>query len=353
MPWEYNGNEDQGGGGYGPQPPDLDEVLRKIKARFGGVKIAGKLPGGAGLVLLFIIIGWLATGFYIIGPDEVGVVKRFGKVTYTTKPGPHWHLPVPIEEVLKPRVTQVKRLEIGFRTISPGPPARYQEITSESMMLTGDENIVNAQFIVQYRIKDPVAYLFNIANQTETVRDATEAAMREIVGKTLIDEVLTVGKFRIQQEAMVLLQSILDRYQAGVDIVAVQLQDVHPPKAVIEAFKDVASAKENKIKVINESEGYRNDILPKAKGKASQMINEAQAAREEMINYAKGDAARFLSNLKGYQQAPSVTRKRMYLETMEEVLAGVDKIILDEKMGKGMLPLLPIDPLRFKGQSAE
>ena len=346
MPWEYNGDDNRGGG---PQPPDLEDVIKKIKQQFGG-KIPTKLPGGAGIILLFILIGWLATGFYIVAPDESGVVQRFGKVAYTTTPGPHWHMPTPIETVIKPRVTQVKRLEIGFRTISQGPPSRYQTVPHESLMLTGDENIVDAQFIVQYRIKDPVNYLFNVADQEKTVRDAAEASMREIIGKSVIDEVLTVGKFKIQQEMKTLLQKILDIYKVGVAVVAVQLQDVHPPKAVIEAFKDVASAKENKIRLINESQGYQNDILPKAKGKAAQMINQAQATKEKMINIAQGDAARFLSNLRGYRQAPSITRKRMYLETMEEVLAKVDKIIVDQKVQQKLLPLLPLDPLRLRQQ---
>jgi len=349
MPWEYNGDENRGGG---PQPPDLEEVFNKIKQKFGG-KFPTRLPGGVGIILLFILVGWLATGFYIVGPDELGVVQRFGKVVYTTTPGPHWHMPTPVETVITPRVTQVKRLEIGFRTISAGPPARYQAIPLESLMLTGDENIVDAQFIVQYRIKDPVTYLFNVFDQTKTVRDAAEASMREIIGKSMIDEVLTVGKFKIQQETKALLQEILNRYHVGVAVVAVQLQNVHPPKAVIEAFKDVASAKENKIKLINESQGYQNDILPKAKGKAAQMLNQAQATKAEAVNIAKGDAARFLSNLRGYQQAPSVTRKRMYLETMEKVLANVDKIIIDQKVQQNLLPLLPIDPLRLKKQSAK
>ncbi|MEA2108524.1 MAG: FtsH protease activity modulator HflK [Pseudomonadota bacterium] len=348
MPWEYNGDDNRGGGS---QPPDLEDIIKKLKQKFGG-KFPTKLPGGIGIVLLLILIGWLATGFYIVGPDEQGVVQRFGKVVYTTTSGPHWHMPTPVETVIKPRVTQVKRLEIGFRTISQAAPARYQKIPHESLMLTGDENIVDAQFIVQYRIKDPVNYLFKVVDQGKTVHDAAEASMREIIGKSVIDEVLTGGKFKIQQEVKALLQEILDRYEAGIVVVAVQLQDVHPPKAVIEAFKDVASAKENKIKLINESQGYQNDILPKAKGKATEMINQAMASKSEMINIAQGDAARFLSNLRGYQQAPSVTRKRMYLETMEKVLAKVDKIIIDQKVKQNLLPLLPIDPLRLKERPA-
>jgi membrane protease subunit HflK len=334
MPWEYDGG---GGAGHGRQPPDLDELIRWIRAR-----LPRGVPGGFGAVVVLLLVAWMATGIYIVGPDEVGVVKRFGKVVYITKPGPHWHLPAPVETVMKPKVTQVKRVEIGFRTIAPGPPARYQVVPNESLMLTGDENIVDAQFIVQYRIKDPVDYLFNVANQTETVKDVAEAAMREVIGKSQIDEVLTGGKFRIQQETKELLQGVLDRYAAGIMVVAVQLQDVHPPKAVIQAFQDVASAKENKIKLINEAESYRNDVLPKAKGQAAEMLNQAQAEKEEMISVARGDAARFLSNLRGYRKSPSVTRRRMYLEAMEEILPNLEKVVVGGDLGNRMLPLLPL-----------
>jgi membrane protease subunit HflK len=233
-------------------------------------------------------------------------------------------------------------LEIGFRTVSSGPPARYQMVPRESMMLTGDENIVNAQFIVQYRIDDPIAYLFNINNQTETVRVATEAAMREVIGKNDIDTVLTSGKNKVQHDCEARLQEILNSYKAGVTIVAVQLQDVHPPKQVIQSFQDVASAKENKIRMINEAEGYSNEILPKAHGKATQMTNQAQAYKAELVNRATGEANRFLANLKAYKVAPEITRTRMRLEMMEGVLGNIDKIIIDPKVSRSLLPLLPL-----------
>lgn len=337
MPWEYNGDEDK----QTREPQDIEDLVKKVfnRAEKG---LAGGPPGGPLLVLAIIIIGWMVTGFYIVAPDELGVVKRFGEAVYTTEAGPHWHLPRPIETVVKPKVTQVKRLEIGFRSITSGPPARYQMVPRESMMLTGDENIVNAQFIVQYRIKDPIAYLFNINNQTETVRVATEAAMREVIGKNAIDIVLTTGKNEIQQDCAKRLQLILDNYQAGVQIVAIQLQDVHPPNEVIQSFQDVASAKENKIRMINEAEGYSNEILPRAKGKATQMVNEAQAYKAELINQATGEANRFSANLKAYRQAPEITRKRMRLEMMEKVLADIDKIIVDSEIGRSLLPLLPL-----------
>ncbi len=336
MPWEYNGDE-----GNKKQPADIEDIIKKVFKR-AEKGMANGPPGGPLLLIVILLVGWLATGFYIVAPDELGVVKRFGEAIYTTKSGPHWHLPKPIETVLKPKVTQVKRLEIGFRTVSSGSPARYQLVPRESMMLTGDENIVNAQFIVQYRIDDPIAYLFNINNQTETVRVATEAAMREVIGKNDIDTVLTTGKNKVQQDCESRLQEILNSYKSGVTIVAVQLQDVHPPKQVIQSFQDVASAKENKIRMINEAEGYSNEILPKAHGKAAQMTNQAQAYKAELVNQATGEANRFLANLKAYKVAPEITRVRMKLEMMEGVLGDIDKIIIDPKVSRSLLPLLPL-----------
>ena len=340
MPWEYNGDENKNGSNK--PPADIEDVIKKVFSR-AEKGLSGGLPGGPLLLIVILLVGWLATGFYIIAPDELGVVKRFGEAVYTTTSGPHWHLPKPIETVLKPKVTQVKRLEIGFRTVSSGSPARYQMVPRESMMLTGDENIVNAQFIVQYRINDPIAYLFNINNQTATVRVATEAAMREVIGKNNIDIVLTTGKNKIQEDCEGRLQEILDSYNAGVKVVAIQLQDVHPPKEVIKSFQDVASAKENKIRMINEAEGYSNEILPKAHGKAAQMTNQAHAYKAELVNQATGETERFLANFAAYKQAPEITRKRMQLEMMEEVLGGIDKIIIDPKVNRSLLPLLPLD----------
>ena len=346
MPWEYNGDEN----GKDKQPADIEDIIKKVFNR-AGKGVSNGPPGGPLLLIVVLLVGWLATGFYIVAPDELGVVKRFGEAIYTTKSGPHWHMPKPIESVLKPKVTQVKRLEIGFRTVSSGSPARYQMVPRESMMLTGDENIVNAQFIVQYRINDPIDYLFNINNQTATVRVATEAAMREVVGKNDIDIVLTSGKYKIQQDCEKRLQEILDSYDSGVSIVAVQLQDVHPPKQVIQSFQDVASAKENKIRMINEAEGYSNEILPKAHGKATEIINQALAYKAELVNQSTGDADRFLANYTAYKQAPEITRKRMKLEMMEKVLDDIDKIIVDPKVGRSILPLLPLETRTSKGGS--
>ena len=215
-------------------------------------------------------------------------------------------------------------------------------VTNESLMLTKAENIVNLTFIVQYKIKDAIAYLFNVKDQDKTVKDAAEAAMRETVGESEIDDILTTGKFKVQQDTKAILQKILDGYNAGIHIVAVQLQDVHPPAQVMAAFKDVASAKEDKAKMVNDAYGYRNEILPKAKGKSAQITNDAVAYKESKIISAEGDASRFMQILAEYRTAREVTKKRLYIEMMEKVLPGVDKVIVDDKIGKNMLPHLSL-----------
>lgn len=319
------------------------EILLELRNRLGG-----KLPGGvAGAVAVLAILGWAATGIYIVNPDELGVVKRFGQFAYTTGPGPHWHLPVPIETVLKPKVTQVRRVEVGFRTVSGGPPARYQRVPQEAHMLTGDENIVSCEFIVQYRVKDPKQFLFEVRDPDGAVRAAAEASMREVVGRNLVDDVLTEQREKIQVESTELLQSILDLYKAGVRVDYVKLQDVYPPEAVIDAFRDVASAREDRERLKNEADAYANDILPKARGEAKLRLNEAEGYREGRIKTAEGDAARFRSVLAEYERAKDVTRRRLYLDSMREVLSKV-KIVLNEGKGGGVLPLLPLDTFQAK-----
>lgn len=296
-------------------------------------------------LILFVLAGllliWLATGIYIVDPDEVGVVQRFGKVTEVKEPGPHYHFPRPIEKVQLPKIKEIKRLEIGFRTVAPGPPARYRQVDPEALMLTGDENIVNINFIVQYQIQDPQPYLFNIRDQGKTIRDAAESALREVIGKNKIEDILTVGKYRIQQETQELLQIILDLYQSGLKVTTVELQDVHPPDEVMDAFKDVASAKEDKNKVINEAYGYRNDELPKARGQAARIVAEAEASRDEIMRYAEGDTSRFLQNYAEYKKAKEITRKRLYIEAMEKILPKVQKYVLEEP-GQGLIEVLPL-----------
>ncbi len=292
-------------------------------------------------VLLVLIIIWLLTGVYIVGPDEVGVIRTFGKLTRVTQSGLNWKFPSPIEIANTPKVTEVKRIEIGFRSLKNG---QYRTVEKESLMLTGDENIVDAEMIVQYKIKDPVEYLFKIVAPELTVREAAEASLRTVVGRNKIDETLTTGKFTIQEETKMQLQSILDKYQSGIHVVAVQLQDVSPPKEVIGAFKDVASAKEDKNRMINQAEGYRNDVIPKARGEAEAMIRDAEGFMESRIKRAEGDAIKFTTILKEYNKAKSITEKRLYLETMEKVLPDIEKIIVPDKNSGNMLNLLNLNP---------
>ena len=297
-------------------------------------------------VVLAVLAIWLLTGTYMVGPDEVGVVRTFGEHTRVAQSGLNWHFPVPIETVNTPKVTEVKRVEIGFRTLRNG---QYRTVEKESLMLTGDENIVDAEMIVQYKIKDPVAYLFNIVEPELTVREAAEASLRTVVGRNKIDETLTTGKFTIQEETKSQLQSILDLYESGIHVVAVQLQDVSPPKEVIGAFKDVASAKEDKNRMVNQAEGYRNDLIPKARGEAEAMIRDAEGFRESRIKRAEGDAAKFTTILQEYRKAKSITEKRLYLETMEKVLPGIEKVIVPDKDSGNILNLLNLNAGTGKG----
>ena len=293
----------------------------------------------AGIALLL----WLLSGVYVVGPDEVGVVQTFGKYSRAAQSGVNYHFPFPIEKVQTPKVTEVKRIEIGFRTVGKN---QYQTVERESLMLTGDENIVDAEMIVQYRIKDPVAYLFNFIKPEITVREASEASLRTVVGRHNIDEALTSGKFMIQEETKSLVQSILDKYESGILVVAVQLQDVSPPKEVIASFKDVASAKEDKNRMINQAEGYRNDIIPKARGEAQAEIREAEGYKKARIARSEGDVAKFSAVLKEYRKAKGVTETRMYLETVEEILPNREKIIVPDSENGNLINLLN---LRAKG----
>jgi len=286
-----------------------------------------------GIALIF----WLFTGVYTVGPDEVGVVQRFGKYIRVVQSGLNYHMPFPIETVKTPKVTEVKRIEIGFRTIGKN---QYRTVERESLMLTGDENIVDAELIVQYKIKEPINYLFNFIGPELTMREASEASLRTVIGRHNIDEALTSGKLMIQEETKELLQSILDKYETGIQVVAVQLQDVSPPKQVIDSFKDVASAKEDKNRMINEAEGYRNNVIPKARGEAQSMILEAEGFRESRISRAEGDVAKFKAILKEYSKAKDVTRKRLYLEAMEEILPGLEKYIVPSGEDGNLLNLL-------------
>ena len=311
-------------------------------------KLSGmKMPGGMVIWLVLGLVGlWLLSGIYIVNPDEEGVVLRFGKYDRTEGPGPHYALPAPIETVYKPQVPQVLRCEVGFRSTGQATTFRQGELRSvpkEASMLTGDENIVNVQFSVQYKISDAVKYLFNISDPTNLVRNAAEAAMREVIGNSLIDSAITDGKLKIQSDATVLLQEVLDRYEAGIQVLAVQMQDVHPPQEVSDAFKDVASAREDKSRIINEAEAYRNALLPQARGEAAAILNKAEAYRVARLQQAEGESRRFDALRQEYEKAPDVTRQRLYYETMEEILAASkDKTLLDSGVSGKVLPHMPL-----------
>ncbi|GKS59712.1 HflK protein [Nitrospira sp.] len=321
---------------WGNKDDNVDEALRRATAQLQEL-----IPkrGFSTFALLALAVVLILQSAFIVAPDEEGVVRRFGSVVRTVGPGPHLKLPF-IENVLRPKVAKLHRLEVGFRKDIRGQSVM---VPREALMLTGDENILAIEFIVQYKINDSSKYLFQVDDVDDTVAEAAEAAMREVIGKTKIDDALTTGKALIQQNTQDLLQGILDRYNAGVHIAAIQLQDVDPPEAVVGAFKDVASAKEDRERLINQAQGYRNDIIPRAKGQAAEIINQAKGQAQARIARAEGEASRFLKTLKEYDLAKDVISKRIYIETMEEVLGSTDKIILDSKVGDRVLPYLPMD----------
>ncbi|MDD3539344.1 MAG: FtsH protease activity modulator HflK [Atribacterota bacterium] len=314
---------------------DPTEKIINIREKIPKIKLSKKIWK---LLILLILILYLASGIYIVQPNEQGVIRRFGKFTRIDSPGLHYHLPFPFETAVTPSVTEVKRIEIGFRTARGG----YLEVPEEALMLTGDENIVSAESIVQYRIKNAADYLFNIIDPELTVRNAAEAALRQVIGSRKIDDALTEGKYEIQEETKLLIQELLDLYQSGILVTAVQLQDVNPPEEVSAAFKDVASAKEDKSKFINEAEGYRNDVIPKARGEAAKIVKEAEGYKIERIRRAEGDVAKFNQILAEYQNGKEVTRNRLYIETMESVLPHMKKYILEEKENN-ILKILPLN----------
>ncbi len=334
---------------------ELEVMFQDLKNRIP------KLGAGIWVLGAILLLLWLSTGIYTVAPDERGVVMRFGKMVRVTDPGPHLRLPWPIESVLKPQVTEVQRIEVGFWTVTAGPPAEYETVEQEARMLTGDENIVSLEFIVQFRVKREQGkyavkdYLFNIRpirtrkGQNKVVKQVAEAAMREVVGRHIIDEVLTEGKELVQRETAELMQSILDKYGAGIEITAVQLQDVQPPTREVQlAFKDVASAREDKVRLETESQSYANDLLPKARGEAEAIKAAAEGYSKSQVIEAKGRASRFLSLMEAYQMSRKVTRERLYLDAMQEVLEGAKKIIIETKTAGQILPYLPLETLAGK-----
>lgn len=366
MAWNEPGGSkgnDPWGGRKEQGPPDLDEVVRRLQeklgALFGRKGPVGGGGGGAGragafgigVIAVVALLIWLASGIYIISPAERGVVLRFGAYAVTTLPGPHWHLPFPIETVEKVDVDQIRNLEVGYRTGGGGArnQAGITPLPSEALMLTRDENIIDIRFAVQYRVKDAKDFLFQTKDPDLTLRQATETAIREIVGKSNMDFVLTEGRSDIVARAAKLIQEITDRYKTGVLVTSVNMQDAQPPDEVQEAFQDVVKAREDEQRLKNEAEAYANDVIPKARGAAARTLEEANAYRQQVIAQAEGEASRFVQILEQYQRSPDVTRERLYLETIQEVLSKTGKIIIDTNSGNNLL-MLPMDQL-FKNRS--
>lgn len=311
----------------------------------------GNLPGGIGWLVIIVVIGiYLLTGIYTIGSSEVGLVKRFGRYTATVSPGMHYHLPAPFESVSIVNVLQVRKEEIGFRTISPAPNPRYQIVETEALMLTGDGNIAHVEIVVQYRVKDAQLFAFNLIDASALVKQGAEAVLREQVATKTLDQTLTEQRDVIAADTMTALQILLDTYGAGISIGNVQLQDVKPPRDVISAFDDVNSARQDKEKLVNQAEEYAMDILPRARGQAQEIGNQAEAYKQERIMRAEGDVARFIAVLKKYELGEEVTRTRMYIETMEKILPEMNKIILSQG-GDGVLQLLDLENLLKEGGS--
>jgi len=351
-PWGGRG----GGGGGSTPPPDLEEMLRR-----GQDKLKGIFPGGGSGKFLFVgipvilIVLWALTGFYRVQPDEQGVQLVFGEWDHkVTTEGLHWNWPRPIGQVFTPKVTRSNQTNIGTRTVDTRRRASTR--SSESSMLTSDQNIVDLQFTVFWKIKNAGDYLFNIRNSEATVTVAAESVMREVVGQTSFTDVVTVGREAIEQRALELLQKILDQYNSGILIEGVKLQNAAPPSEVIDAFLDVQRARQDKDRLKNEAEAYANSIVPEARGKAEQMTRAAEAYKQRLLKEAEGEAARFDSVYQAYKTAPDVTKRRMYLETLGEVLGSAQKVIIDQKdgaRGSRVVPYLPLPEVqkRASGRS--
>jgi membrane protease subunit HflK len=339
----------RGGGFGGNRPPDLEELLRKSQERFKRALPGGVFGSGRGLflVVLAVLIVWFAFGIYRVQPEEQGVELVFGKWTETTTPGLHYNWPAPIGHVETPKVTRVNRVEVGFRTgYDPSRGTSSRDVSQESLMLTGDENIIDIQFVAFWIINDAGKYLFHIRNPEETVQNAAESAMREIIGKTTFEFARTQGRAKIELEARQLMQQILDLYGAGIQITQVEMQRVDPPGSVIEAFRDVQAARADKERAINEAQAYYNEVTQKAGGAAERVIKEAEAYKAEKIAVAQGEAQRFTEIYVQYAQARDITRRRIYLEPMERILGDMNKVLVEGgATASGTVPYLPLTEL--------
>ena len=356
MPWKENNNDDGPWGepnGRGDKPSKKKQSIN-FDTYFANLKdqIKKIFPGGGSnkknvlfACLIFFIL-WLLTGFYKVNANEQGVVLRFGEWVRTTLPGLHYHLPYPIEIAKTPKVTKVNKTEIGFRVIGTS----QRMLLEESLMLTGDENIVDINFSVFWIIDDAGKFLFKLRNPEKSVKSVSESVMREVIGITPIVDALAAGRQEIEILSLSKIQNVLDNYESGVKITQLQLQKVDPPDQVIDSFRDVQRARADKEKVINEAIAYKNDLIPRARGEAEQILQEAEAYKREVVARSEGDADRFNSVLKSYKNNEDVTRNRIYLETLEKIFQNATKVIIDTKQGSGVLPYLPLPEIQKRNK---
>jgi membrane protease subunit HflK len=369
MPWSNQGGGPWGSGGgskgpwgsgpqsSGPNPPDLEEVLRRSQDRLKSVLPGGSLGSrGFAIIALGAVVLWLFSGFFRVEPDEVGVVLRFGKQVREVQPGLNYHFPYPVETVLTPKALQVRKIDVGMRIVDDlrrGTTVR--DVPEESLMLTGDENIVDVDFSVLWRIKPNGVgeYLFNIQNPEGTVKAVAESAMREVIGRSEIQPVLTGARQNTETAVQELMQKTLDQYGAGILVQQVQMQKVDPPQQVIDSFRDVQAARADLERAQNEAQTYANKVVPEARGKVAQIVQGAEAYKSQTVAEATGQTSRFSKIYDEYKKAPDITRRRMYLETMERVLGGTDKIIIDSgsQSGGGVVPYLPLNELTRRPQT--
>jgi len=367
MSWEDSDkdkNKDPWGNRKNQQtPPDLDDIIKSAQEKLGGLfgggggkKSSGGTkapqgPSGMGISLILVVgvIVWLASGIYIVDEGTRGVVLRFGAFHEITLPGPHWRLPTPVDKTILVNVDQQRFVEIGYRSNAGQQGA--SAVRKEALMLTEDENIIDVRLAVQYRIKDAQDYIFNVRSPDLTLKQATESALRAVIGKSKMDFVLTEGRSDVVAKVRAELQIMLDAYVAGIEVTSVNLVEAQPPEEVQGAFSDAIKAREDEQRFINESQAYANEVIPKARGAASRLVQESEAYKARVQSEAEGDASRFTQLLVAYEAAPEVTRKRLYLETMESVLGEANKVVMDVKGGNNVM-YLPLDKMVSGSQSA-
>ncbi len=364
MAWNEpgNGDKDPWGKRGNDGPPDLDEVVRNLQRKLGGLfggnrgsqqpennQSGGGSSIGLGLIAAIIFVVWLLSGIYIVEPAERGVVLRFGQFQATTMPGPHWHFPYPIDKVEVVNVESIRTVEIGYRSAGSRPESN---VLSESLMLTNDENIVDLKIAGQYRVDDAAQYLFNVRSPDIILRQMMESALREVVGQSNMDFVLTEGRSEVATRTEQSLQKMLDDHATGLIVTSVSMQDVQPPEQVQDAFADVVKAREDEVRLINEAETYSNDIIPRARGQAFRIIQEAEAYKSQIVAKANGDTSRFLQVMTEYNKAPFITEERLYLDAMESVYSRTNKVMVDVEGNGNNVLYLPLDRMGNRNSSS-